>query len=173
MEISPNSPATSEIINDLMTNAVPTGWESTDKYINAADFREESWQDYLWRCAMQVVGTTSPGADKGQNKDYYMFQMTHNFELSKSLKQHGWNQYAITIRLPKLDDLKAKKTHYTFHFWGDPGPRDPSQEEGTISTMFTLLWKLKLEGKFIPSSEEECQQVRLMAEEWRANYTHG
>jgi hypothetical protein len=176
MNISPNSPATDEIVTGMMTgNAVPQGWESVPgKYINAVDFEEDSWQDWLSRCAMQVVATIVPGGSKKENGDYYKFDMTPNFELSKSLKERGMCQYNVTIRLPQLPDMKAKKTHYTFHFWADPTTDHP-QEEGTVCTFLTFLWKLKLEGKYIPSSPEECEQIRKMAEEWRTQHanTHG
>ena len=173
MKISPNSIANDQIITELMTeDAVPVGWESVEgKFLNAADFEEDGWQDWLWRCAMQMVAVVVPGEDKKQNGDYYCFDMTPNFELSKSLKEKGYRQYNITIRLPQLPDMKAKKTHYSLHFWADPTTDHP-QEEGTVCTFLTFLWKLKLEGKYIPSSPEECEQIRKMAEEWRTQHAN-
>ncbi len=176
MNISPDSPATDEIIQELMfENAIPTGWESVEgKFLNAADFIEDSWQDWLLRCAMQVVATIVPGLTKKENGNYYCFDMNPNFELSKSLKEKGYRQYNITVRLPQLPNMKAKKTHYSLHFWADPTQDHPGPR-GTVFTFSTFLWKLKLEGKFIPSTPVECEEIRKMAEEWRTDHvgTHG
>ena len=173
MEISPDSTANDQIITELMMEqTVPQGWESVEgKYTNAADFEENSWEDWLHRCAMQVVATIIPGENKKENGDYYKFDMTPNFELSKSLKERGMCQYNITVRLPQLEGMKAKKTHYSLHFWADPTTDHP-QEEGTVCTFLTFLWKLKLEGKYIPSSPEEKEQIRQMAENWRTQHAN-
>jgi hypothetical protein len=99
-----------------------------------------------------MLTQTKPGLDKKENKDFYQFSMEPKFELSKSLQESGWKQYNCTIRLRQLEGQKAKRTHYTFHFWAQPSPSG-------IDYSQVILLKLKLEGKFIPSNSQEEEMI--------------
>ena len=150
-EFSANEPINDSILVMLRNQEVPKEWASNDKFTNQCDMTEQ-WHTALLNCLTQMVTENRPGKDKKENKDFYAFSMEPKFQLSKSLQESGWRQYSCTIRLAQLKSEKAKRTHYTFHFWAIPTPCG-------IDYNKTILLKLKLEGKFIPSTQEEQQMI--------------
>lgn len=139
------------VLNKLLNKEIPLEWQSTEKFVNECDM-EQPWHGALLDCLAEMLTETRPGVDKKENKDFYIFNMDPKFELSKSLQKSGWKQYNCTIRLGQLEGQKAKRTHYTFHFWAMPTPCG-------IDYSKVILLKLKLEGKFIPSTQEEQQMI--------------
>lgn len=151
MNFSANQTLNNEILVALLNKKVPSEWQSTDKFTNACDMTER-WHIALLNCLTKMLTENSPGLDKKENKDFYTFSMEPKFQLSKSLQENGWKQFNATIRLGQLENQKAKRTHYTFHFWAQTSPSG-------IDYSQVILLKLKLEGKFIPSTQEEQQLV--------------
>lgn len=151
MTFSANQQVNPENLVALLNNEVPTEWASTQKFINRCDM-EDGWQAALIHCLTKMLTETNPGTDKKENKDFYQFSMEPKFALSKSLQENGWRQYNATIRLGQIEGQKAKKTHYTFHFWAQTSPSG-------IDYSQVILLKLKLEGKFVPSTQEEEELI--------------
>ena len=159
MQLSATQEITPEILAALLNKEVPSEWNSTNTFTNQCDMTAP-WQKILLKALGETIVTSRPGADKKENKDFYAFNMEPKFALSKSLQESGWKQYNCTIRLAQLEGQKAKKTHYTFHFWAQPYP------DGGFRHSSIILLKLKLEGKFIPSTEEEQQMVINLAQQY-------
>lgn len=151
MSFSANQTLDNQILVALLNKEVPTEWTSTDKFTNACDMTEQ-WHIALLSCLTKMLTENSPGVDKKENKDFYAFSMEPKFQLSKSLQENGWKQFNATIRLAQIEGQKAKRTHYTFHFWAQTSPSG-------IDYSQIMLLKLKLEGKFVPSTEEEQQMI--------------
>ena len=159
MEFSANEEINNEMLTALLEGKVPQEWQSTDKFTNKCDMNEP-WQKMLLKALGETIVTSNPGTDKKENKDFYAFNMEPKFALSKSLQESGWKQFNCTIRLGQLPNQKAKRTHYTFHFWAQPYPEDGFRHSSII------LLKLKLEGKFIPSTKEEQQMIINLTQQY-------
>ena len=158
MTFSANETIDPNILVALLNNEVPTEWASTEKFINRCDMKD-GWQAALVHCLNKMLTESRPGLDKKENKDFYQFSMEPKFALSKSLQESNWKQFNCTIRLAQLEGQKAKKTHYTFHFWAQTSPSG-------IDYSQIILLKLKLEGKFVPSTEEQEQMIINLASEY-------
>jgi hypothetical protein len=151
MQFSANETINPTILTKLLNKEVPNEWASNNTFVNHCDMTEE-WQVALINCLTKTLAERRPGADKKEDKDFYAFSMEPKFPLSKSLQESGWRQYNCTIRLGQLEGQKAKRTHYTFHFWAQPSPSG-------IDYSQIILLKLKLEGKFIPSTKQEQEMI--------------
>lgn len=149
---------TPETLEALLNREVPAEWTSVQgSFINECDTDRQDWRGRLFRAMYEVVALRTPGASKKEDKDYYLFEMESNFELSKSLKEAGWNQYNCTIRLPQKEGMKAKRTSYSLHFWGK------QIQNGRVCLDTVILAKLKLEGKYLPelgsAEDHELSQI--------------
>jgi hypothetical protein len=66
--------------------------------------------------------------------------MDNTSTLSHGLKDQQWQQIHCVVRLPQIEGLKKKKTHYPVHCWAKK-----IDEKTQI-----ILTKVKIEGKYIP-----------------------
>ena len=153
---------TQEILDALINGEVPHEWASAEgKFINECDTDPQDFRGRLFRAMYEVIALRRPGADKKADKDFYRFSMESNFELSKSLKEAGWEQFNCTIRLPQMEGLKAKKTAYNLHFWGKVMPN------GRVALDTIVLPKLKLEGKYLPElGSAEDHELSQTIKQW-------
>ena len=156
-----HEPINPDTLEALLNGDVPAEFSSVPgKFINECDASANTWCGSLFYAMYEVVSLHTPGEDKSENKDYYRFSMESKFPLTVSLKKSGWEQFNCTIRLPQLEGLKAKKTAYTLHFWGK------RMGNGRVALDTILLPKLKLEGKYVPSSEEAGEELRDVVKKW-------
>ena len=155
-ELSPNT------LEALLNGDVPAEFSSVEgKFVNECDTDSQDFRGELFRAMYEYVSLRVPGADKKADKDFYSFEMESNFELSKSLKDAGWQQFNCTIRLPQMEGMKAKKTAYSLHFWGK------KMQNGRVALDTIVLAKLKLEGKYLPElGSLEDYNLQQIIKQW-------
>ncbi len=140
---SKDSELSPRILYRLLDGHVPEGWESDyKKIINFADVYPGSFFHTIMSRGISAVKqglqAKKIGESKNENKNLYYFSMEHKSRLSKSLSAAGWRQVNCTVRLPQVDGIKAKKTHYAVHMW--------------VYENDVILVKVKIENKFIPTN---------------------
>jgi len=140
--VSPDAPATPEVIAALIGGAVPEGWESVPgSFVNLAEAGPEARAVIEQGVAMaQQFWMAWPRVrSKADNRDIHPFDMEPKFELSKSLQEQGWVQWhsAVQTRSKEAcaaEGVKYKRYRYAVHVWISPKGE-------------TALAKVKLRGK--------------------------
>lgn len=136
---SEDSPST-EIIDALVTGALPSDWGPQEHCINAG-LGAPPWAAELMEEAVELAQATFEEhgiePEKSISRDVYCFSMKNNFPLTIGLKELGWRQWQVCINKPQVPGLKAKKTRYPIHLWMSP--------DGQVAMV-----KLKTQGKYIP-----------------------
>lgn len=141
--ISANNELTPEIEYYLVGGIIPTefrniGETRLERLENATKYlhKEDTYTCSIFRVLLNVaeeqlrIHLRAGGSpDKKISKNIYMFEMKHNWRLTKSMYEAGWRQWASTVTTETEENiegecaafgLKKKNYRITTHFWVSP-----------------------------------------------------